>query len=147
MYCRCSEKTYDESRFRHRGEYMMQFFCLRQMCLGMARFRSSFYHNCLLLWDKIEPEIKQSCLLDVFKTQPLALIHLPSKWPTTVIIQLRFISSSTQLHDGLGKLNFHKLKHNFGDVLNPLCLIDDPSENPKHLLLFCPSYIKDRHIL
>ena len=54
----------------------------------------------------------------------------------------------TQLRVGLSKLNFHKFRHNFKDIRNPMCpIINDGIENTKHFLLVCSSSQSIRHSL
>ena len=48
---------------------------------------------------------------------------------------------------GLSKLNFHKFKHNFKDIVNPLCSINDGIEETEHFLLLCNSFTEHRHNL
>ena len=45
---------------------------------------------------------------------------------------------------GLGKLNFHKFRHNFRDMINPTCPINDGIEDTDHSLLLCDSFKEHR---
>ena len=107
------------------------------------RFKSSFYPNCLSEWEELDPEIKQSCSVNVFKKRLLAIIRPPSK-KVYNIHDPKGLSILTQLRVGLSKLNFHKFKHNFSDTLNPLCPIDDGVEDTEHFLLLCHAYDEER---
>ena len=53
----------------------------------------------------------------------------------------------TQLRVGLGKLNFHKVKHNFRDTISPMCPTNDGIEDTEHYLLLCPSFDVQRQDL
>ena len=53
------------------------------------------------------------------------------------------LSHLTQLRVGLSKLNFHKFRHNFKDIVNPLCPTNDGVED----LLLCPSFAVQRQNL
>ena len=109
------------------------------ICARTERFKSSFYPNCLSEWEKLDPEIKQSCSVSVFKKRLLAIIRPPSK-KVYNIHDPKGLSILTQLRVGLSKLNFHKFKHNFSDTLNPLCPINDGVEDTEHFLLLCHAY-------
>ena len=117
-----------------------------QMRARTERFKSSFYPNCLSEWEKLDPEIQQSCSVNVFKKQLLALIRLPPKLVYN-IHDPKCLSVLTQLRVGLSKLNFRKFKHNFSDTLNPLCPINDGIEDTEHFLLLCHAYDTDRRSL
>ena len=50
------------------------------------------------------------------------------------------LSYLLQIRVGLSKLNFHKFKHNFRDIVNPMCPMIDGIEDTEHFLLLCPSF-------
>ena len=54
------------------------------------------------------------------------------------------LSHLTQLRVGLSKLNFHKFRHNFKDIVNPMCPTNDGVEDTEHFLLLCPSFAVQR---
>ena len=110
------------------------------------RFKSSFYPNCLSEWEELEPEIKQSCSVNVFKKRLLAFIRPPSK-KVYNIHDPKGLSILTQLRVGFSKLNFHKFKHNFSDTLSPLCPINDGIEDTEHFLLLYHAHDDDRRDL
>ena len=95
-----------------------------QICVRTERFKSTFYPNCLSEWEKLDPEIRESRSVNVFKKQLPGLICPPSK-SFYGIHDPKSLSLLTQLRVGLSKLNFHKFRHKFRDALNPLCLIND----------------------
>ena len=100
------------------------------------RFQSSFYPNCLLDWDTLDPEIKQSSSVSIFKKKLLAHIHPPPKLVYKVH-DPKGLSILTQLCAGLSKRNFHKFKHIFCKTLAPLCPINEGIEDTEHFLLLC----------
>ena len=57
------------------------------------------------------------------------------------------LSRLTQLRVGLSKLNFHKFRHNFKDIINPICPTNDGVEDTEHFLLLCPSFPVQRQNL
>ena len=103
------------------------------------RFKSSFYPNCLSDWDKLEPEIKQSSSVSIFKKKLLARIRPPPKLVYN-FHDPKGLSILTQLRVGLSKLNVYKIKHNFLETLYPLCPINDGIEDTEHFLLLCQEY-------
>ena len=103
------------------------------------RFKSTFYPNCLSEWENLDPEIRESRSVNVFKKQLIGLIRPPAK-SVYGIHDPKRLSILTQLRVGLSKLNFHKFKHNFRDTVNPLCLISDGIEDTEHFLLLCRAY-------
>ena len=83
----------------------------RQATIGQIRarterFKSTFYPNCLSGWEKLDPEIRESCSVNVFKKQLLGLIRPPSK-SVYGIHDPKLLSVLTQLRVGLSKLNYH----------------------------------------
>ena len=44
------------------------------------------------------------------------------------------------LRVGLSKLNFHKLKYNSRDAVNPICPTNNGIEGTEQFLLLCPSF-------
>ena len=103
-------------------------------------YKSSFYPSSLSEWDKLDPEIKLSISVRVFKTEILSLI-LPTRKLVYSIFDPRGFSTLTQLRVGRSKLNSHKFRHNFKDTLNPMCPISDSIEDTEHILLLCDTYV------
>ena len=88
---------------------------------------------------KLDPEIRPSSSVNVFKKKLLSIIRPPPKLVYR-IHDPKGLSILTQLRVGLSKLNFHKFKHNFRDTLNPLCPTNDGVENTEHYFLLCHTY-------
>ena len=102
-------------------------------------FKSSFYPNCLLEWDRLDQDVRQSNSLAIFKRRLFAMIRLPAKSVFGIQNPTGF-SILTQLRVGLSRLNFHMFKHNFNDTTNPLCPINDGVEDREHYFLLCHMY-------
>ena len=102
-------------------------------------FKSSFYPNCLLEWNRLDQDIRQSNSLAIFKRRLFSIIRPPAK-SIFGIQNPRGLSILTQLRVGLSRLNFHKFKHNFNDTTNPLCPINDGVEDREHYFLLCHMY-------
>eukprot|EP00794_Sanderia_malayensis_P002002 gene2002-2277_t len=109
-------------------------------------YKTSFYPNCLLEWEKLDHEIKLSNSVNIFKKKLLSIIR---PFPKLVygIHDPKGLSILTQLRVGLSPLNFHKFKHNFRNTLNPLCPSNDGVENTEHYFLLCQSFEVDRRSL
>ena len=103
------------------------------------KYKSSFYPHCLSEWNKLDPEIRLSTSVAVFKTKILSKIRPPTK-SVFGIHDPKGLSHLTQLRVGLSKLNFHKFQHNFRDTINPMCPSNDGIEDTEHFLLLCPSF-------
>ena len=104
-----------------------------------TRFKNSFYPDCLAEWNKLDPEIRLSPSLSIFKTKLSKLIR-PTPKLVYGIYDPKGLAILTQLRVGLSKLSVHIFRHNFRDTVNPLCLTNDWVEDTEHFLLLCHSY-------
>ena len=112
------------------------------------KFQSSFYPNCTSEWNKLDPEIRLTPSLAVFKTKLLSKIRPPPAKPVFGIQDPTGLSYLSQIRVGLSRLNFHKFKQNFRDTVNLMCPTNDGIEDPEHFLLLCPSFdVQRRHLL
>ena len=85
-----------------------------------AKFKSSFYPNCLAEWNELAPDIRLAPSVAIFKKKLVSIIRPPAKsvfW----IHDPKGLAYLTQLRVGLSKLCFHKFKHSFRDSINPMC--------------------------
>ena len=89
-----------------------------------TRFKTSFYPDCLSEWNKVDPEIRLSPSLNIFKTKLSKLIRSTPKL-VYGIRDPKGLAILTQSRVGLSKLNFHGFGHNFRDTVNPLCPTND----------------------
>ena len=53
----------------------------------------------------------------------------------------------TRLRLGLSHLREHKFRHNFQDILNPICSCGENIETTTHYLLHCSNYLNERMTL
>ena len=102
-------------------------------------FSASFYPSCLLEWNKLPHEIRESPTICIFKNKLLSLIRPPPKQVYS-IHDPTGLAILTQLRVGLSRLNLHKFRHNFRDTLNPMCPSNDGVEDTEHFWLHCHSY-------
>ena len=103
------------------------------------KFQSGFYPHCIYEWNKLDPEIRLSQSVAIFKAKLLSMIRSPAKSKFDIYDPIG-ISYLTQLRVGLSKLYLHKFNHNFKDTLNPMCPTNDGVEDTEHYLLVCPSF-------
>lgn len=82
-------------------------------------FGGRFYPSCRSEWNKLDPELKQSPTLKIFKKKLLKLIR-PLPHPVYSIHDPKGLTILTQLRVGLSKLNLHKCAYNFKVTVNPL---------------------------
>ena len=102
------------------------------------KFLSSFYPNCISEWNRLDPEVRHAPSVAVFKTKLLSKIR-PSAKSVFSIHDPIGLSYLLQIRVGLSKLNFHKFKHNFRDIVNPICPTNDGIEDTEHIFfLFLP---------
>ena len=110
------------------------------------KYKSSFFPNSLHEWNQLDPEIRESPSIAIFKNILLSIIG-PLSNSVFGIYDPRGLSLLTQLRVGLSKLNFHKFSHNFSDTINPICPINDGLENTEHFILSCHSFEEQRRAL
>ena len=139
--------TPDYTRFPIPKVYKSNYDLRRNATIGQIQtrteaFKSSFYPNYLPEWERLDPEIRLSSSVNIFKKKLLSIIRPPPKFVYR-IHDSKGLSILTQLRVGLSKLNFHKFKHNFRDTLNPLCPTNDGIEDTEHYFLLCHKYDAD----
>ena len=124
----------------HKSQYSLR----NQDAIGRLRprtekFQSSFYPNCISEWNKLDPAIRNSPSIAVFKSKLLSIIRPPAR-SVFGVHDPKGLSYLSQIRVGLRKLNFHKFKHNFRHTINPMCPTNDGIEDTEHCLLLCPSF-------
>ena len=104
-------------------------------------FKNSFFPSTIKEWNNLDPHIKKSKSISIFKSNILKFIR-PKPNNVYYCRNLKGIRLLTRLHLGLSHLREHKLKHSFQDCLNPLCFCGN--EISTHYLLHCPNYTNER---
>ena len=102
------------------------------------KFKSSFYPNCLAEWNKLDPEIRLTSSVAIFKKKLISISRPPAKSIFGIHDPIGLLYL-TQLRVGLGKRCFYKFKHNFRDSINLICPSNVGIETTEHFLLLCPS--------
>ena len=95
------------------------------------KFTPSLYPNCLFEWNKIDPALRASTSVGILKNISLLPMR-PSANSKNCIHSPKGIAYLTQLSIGLSKLNFHILKHNSKDTINPICPKNGGIEDTEH---------------
>ena len=108
-----------------------------------AKYKASFFPDSLLEWSKLDPVIRESPSLSVFKSRLLPFIRPPSN-SVFGIHDPHGLALLTQLRVGLSKLNYHKFRHNFSESINPMCQINDGTEDTEHYILLCHAFCVPR---
>ena len=109
-------------------------------------FRNSFFPSTTKEWNNLDPQIRKSKNISIFKSNNLKFIR-PKPNNVYYCHNPKAIKLLTRLRLGLSDLHKQKFKHNFQDCLNPLFLGGNEIENSTHYLLHCPTYTKERLIL
>ena len=71
----------------------------------------------------------------------------PSPNSTYNCFNTKSIKHFTRLRLGWNHLRYHKFKHGFLDILNPICSCGFDVETTCHFLLHCPNFINKRSLL
>ena len=130
----------------------LSYFLRNQPVVGQIRastekFKSSFFPNSSLEWNKLDPEIRDFFpSVSIFKKKLGSQIRPPQN-SVYGIHNPKGVAYLTQLRLRLSKLNFHQFKHNFKDTINLLCPINDGIEDTEHFLLLCHSFNAPRRSL
>ena len=97
-------------------------------------FKNSFFPSHIIEWNKLDPNIRNSENLVLFKKRILAFIR-PSANSTFHCLNPRL---RVHCH-----LRFHKFKHSFQDTLNPISNCGTVETTIQYLLL-CPNFSNER---
>ena len=86
------------------------------------RFKSTFFPSCSSNWNQLDPNIKNSSSIEIFKRALLSFIR-PKPANVYRIHHPRGLKLLTRLRLDLSHLREHKFRHNFNDTIDPFCLI------------------------
>ena len=109
-------------------------------------FKNSFFPSAIIEWNNLDPNLRNSNSISVFKEKILNFIR-PSPNSVFDIRNPKGIKLITRLRLGLSHLREHKFKHSFQDTLNPLCNCGQDIESITHFFLHCPFFINERRTL
>ena len=106
-------------------------------------FKNSFFPSTITEWNNLDPEIRKSKSISIFKSNILKFIR-PKPNNVYYCHNPKGIKLLTRLRLGRSHLRKHKFKHSFQDCLNPLCHCGNEIETSYHDLLHCPTYTNER---
>ena len=110
------------------------------------KFKTNVYPDSLSEWNKLSFEIRESPSVSKFRKKLFSQLRPPAKY-VYGIHNPQGDAYLTQLRVGQSKLNFHKLKYNFRDAVDPMCPVNDGIEDIEHFLLLCNSFSEHRRNL
>ena len=109
-------------------------------------FKYYFFPSAIIEWKNLDPNLKNSDSISVFKEKILNCIR-PSPNSFFDCHKRKGIKLITSLRLGVSHLREHKLKHGFQDTINPLCNCGQDIESFTHFFLHCPFFINKRRTL
>ena len=109
-------------------------------------FKNSFFPSTIKEWNNLDPHIKKSKRISIFKSNILKFIR-PKPNNVYYFHNPKGIRLLTKLRLDLSHRREHKFKHSFQDCVNPLCFCGNEIETSTHYLLHCPTYTNERMTL
>ena len=118
----------------------------RNFTIHTEYFKNSFFPYCVSEWNKLDPNLRSSTSISIFKKELLKFIR-PKQSSIFNIFDPLGLKLLTRLRVNLSHLREHKFRHNFLDTLNPLCSCSLEIESTRHYLLRCSFYTHIRKLL
>ena len=106
-------------------------------------FKNSFFPSAISKWNKLDPVIRNSESLFIFRKNILNFIR-PALNCVYNCHDPKGVKRITRLRLGLSHLRENKFKHNFQDSIYPLCNCSHDIESTTHYLLHCPLFVNER---
>ena len=107
-------------------------------------FMNTFFPSTITEWNKLDLSIRNSASFNVFKGRLLQFVR-PLENSVFTCHNPIGIKSLTRLRLGFSHLRYHKFKHGFLDVADPLCSCSTAIENTVHYFLHCPNFSTARN--
>ena len=109
-------------------------------------FKNTFFLSAVLEWNKLDSFIKNSgifmlfkkCLPEFIRPKPNSIFNIHNSVGKKYLPRLKL---------GFRHLKEHKFKHNFQDVVDPLCSCGIETESMKQFLLHCADFSIQRETL
>ena len=102
-------------------------------------FRNSFFPSAIIQWNNLDPNLRNSKSISVFKEKILNFIRIS---PNSFLI-VTILKELNLLQD----LRQHKFKHSFQDTINTLCNCGQDIESSTHFFLHSPFFTNERRTL
>ena len=109
-------------------------------------FKNPFFPSAFIEWNKLDPILRNSKSISVFKEKILNFIR-PSPNSFFDRHNPKGIKLITRLRLGLSHLREHKFKHGFQDTINRLCSCGQDIESSTQFFFHCPFFINERRTL
>ena len=113
---------------------------------GITFSRIFFFRSVIIEWNNLDPNLRNSKSISVFKEKILNFIR-PSSNYFFDIHNPKAIKLITRLRLGLSHLRKHKFKHSFQETINPLCNCGQDIESTTHFFPHCSFFINERFTL
>ena len=109
-------------------------------------FKNSIFPSAIIEWNNLDPSLKNSKSILVFKEKILNFIQIS---PNSFFDchNLKVIELITRLRFGLSYLREHNSKHGFQDTINPLPNCGQDIESSTHFFFHCPFFINKKRTL
>ena len=96
-----------------------------------STFRATFFPYCTKEWNQLNDDIKKIESIKKFKKVLIKIIR-------TKVSGIYGLKLHTRLRLNFSHLNVkHKFRHNFSDMINPMCNCSAAPETTIHYLLHC----------
>ena len=102
-------------------------------------FKNSFFPSAIIEWNNLNPNLRDSKSVSVFKEKILSFIR-PSPNSFFDCHNPKGIKHITRLRLGLSHLRNHKFKHSFQHVINVLCNCGPDIESATHFKRHSPQH-------
>ena len=106
-------------------------------------YSNSFYPHAVKIWNELDPKLRQTTSLSVFKSDILKLIR-PQKKNIFNIHDPKGTKRLFQLRVCLSPLRHHKKHHHFKDTPTDTCFCGTSAETTAHFLCYCELYTEIR---
>ena len=117
--------------------------CFNSFNCRTVSFQNYFFPHSVNQWNQLNPEIRNSTSLHIFRKGLFRLIK-PLENSIYNIHDPLGIKLLTRLRLEFSQLRDHKFRHNFQDTLNPMCTCSLEPENTSHFLLHCHNHDNPR---
>ena len=83
-------------------------------------FESSFFPYCAEAWGNLSEELRNINSINTFKSSILNFVR-PTENSVFEVHDIKGVKLLTRLRLDFSHLNEHRFRHNFNDILNPMC--------------------------
>ena len=102
-------------------------------------FESSFFPHCAEEWGNLSEELRNINSINTFKSCILNFVR-PRENSVFEVHDINGVTLLTRLRLDFNHLNEHKFRHNFNDIINPMCSCGKEPETTLHYLFRCDLY-------